>query len=91
MYLISPTTLLLALVLASPALYHAFVTGDLSVLGALVRFLIAVPVAVVMVALLRTLTAAYRNPKKGVPAALAGRTEAQRSEALHGEIEDSKK
>ncbi len=60
MFLILPSTLLLASLIAGPALYHAFVVGDLSVTSALARFLIAVPVAAIMTAALRWLTASYR-------------------------------
>jgi hypothetical protein len=60
-FLILPSTLLLAGLIASPALWHAFVTGDLSVSAALARFLIAVPVSGLMMAVLRGLTASYRS------------------------------
>jgi hypothetical protein len=63
-YLISPSTLLLAAVLSSPALYHGFVVRDQDVTSALIRFLIAVPVAVVMIAVLHALTSGYRKSKR---------------------------
>jgi hypothetical protein len=43
-----PSVLLLALLLSSTALWSAFVEGSMSVTTALIRFLIAVPVAAVM-------------------------------------------
>jgi hypothetical protein len=59
MSLIRPSTLLLAALMASPALYQAFVTQTLDVEDALIRFLIAVPVAMVMLAGLRLITAGH--------------------------------
>ncbi|MEN3309551.1 MAG: hypothetical protein V7603_5753 [Micromonosporaceae bacterium] len=61
MFLILPSTLLLAGLIASPALWHAFVVGDLSTSTALARFLIAVPVSGLMMAILRGLTSGYRS------------------------------
>lgn len=55
------STLLLAAVLASPALWQAFVVGDLDVSTALTRYLIAVLVAAAMLALFRMLTRAYHE------------------------------
>jgi hypothetical protein len=53
-------TLLLAAVLAGPAIWRATVTGDLDPRTALMRFLIAVPVAGVMLAFLRSLATGYQ-------------------------------
>jgi phosphotransferase system glucose/maltose/N-acetylglucosamine-specific IIC component len=55
------STLLLAAILASPALYQAFVIGDLDIFTALVRYLIAILVAAVMIGLFRMLTRAYHE------------------------------
>jgi hypothetical protein len=55
------STLLLAAVLASPALWQAFVIGDLDVSTALLRYLIAVLVAAAMLALFRMLVRAYHE------------------------------
>ncbi|MGC9669186.1 hypothetical protein ACNTMW_21840 [Planosporangium sp. 12N6] len=55
------STLLLAGLLDSPALYHAFVLHDLDYTSALVRYLIAVVVAAVMLALLRGLANGYKS------------------------------
>ena len=44
-----PSVLVLAVLLSSTALWSAFVDGSLDVTTALIRFLIAVPVAAVMV------------------------------------------
>lgn len=68
MSLIRPSTLLVAGLMASPALYQAFVTQTLDVEVALLRFLIAVPVAMLMLAGLRMIT---------------GDHEAQRQRARH--------
>lgn len=57
-----PSVLLLALTLTSPALWSAFVTGSMSVTTALIRFLIAVPVAAGMLVLLRMVTDSYHRP-----------------------------
>jgi hypothetical protein len=57
-----PSVLLLALMLTSPALWSAFVTGSMSVTTALIRFLIAVPVAAGMLVLLRMVTESYHRP-----------------------------
>ncbi|WP_433051005.1 hypothetical protein [Dactylosporangium sp. CS-033363] len=53
------STLFLALLIASPALYAGFVTHALSMQTALLRLLIAVPVAAVMLALFRMITGGY--------------------------------
>lgn len=57
-----PSVLLLALTLTSPALWSALVTGSMSVTTALIRFLIAVPVAAGMLVLLRMVTESYHRP-----------------------------
>jgi hypothetical protein len=57
-------TLFLALVLASPALYAAFWTHTLDPQTALLRLLIAVPVAAVMLAIVRAVTRTYRMEKR---------------------------
>lgn len=59
--MIRPVVLLLAAVMAAPAIWQAAVDGQLDLNSALTRFLIAVPVAIVMVAGLRLLTADYRR------------------------------
>lgn len=50
------STLFVALLIASPALWSAFVTKELDPTTALLRFLIAVPVAAVMLAVVRMVT-----------------------------------
>jgi hypothetical protein len=52
-------TLLLAALLDSPALWHAFVKHDMDPVAALTRYLIAVVVAAVMLAMLRGLANGY--------------------------------
>ncbi|GGS86482.1 hypothetical protein GCM10010156_51270 [Planobispora rosea] len=59
MLLANPLTLLLALVLAGPALWHAFVLEDLDIATALVRYLIAVFVSGLMLSAVRRVTAPY--------------------------------
>jgi hypothetical protein len=63
MGLIRPSVLLLALVMSAPALYRYFILQDLDVTDALARYLIAVPVAAVMLAFLRFVTNGYGRPK----------------------------
>ena len=53
------SVLLLAAVLASPALWHAFVVGDLDLDTALIRYLIAVLIASFMLGFLRMLYNTY--------------------------------
>ncbi|WP_344614829.1 hypothetical protein [Dactylosporangium salmoneum] len=85
-------TLFLALLLASPALYAGFVTHQLDAKTALLRLLIAVPVAAVMLGLFRMVTRGYgkqkdeqakRPPEEGTAA--AGDHEPLRAEAVAGE------
>jgi len=54
----SPLTLLLAAALASPTLVSAF-NGDTDIDDAALRFLICVPVAAIMLAVLRSLTSGF--------------------------------
>ena len=57
MSIASPSTLLMAGLLASPTLYHALNgSGDASLTDAATRYLICVPVAAIMLWLLRTVT-----------------------------------
>ncbi|MEO6700011.1 MAG: hypothetical protein ABI140_20430 [Jatrophihabitantaceae bacterium] len=65
-----PSVLLLALVLSGSTLWSAFMDGSMSVTTALIRFLIAVPVAALMMHLFTLVTASY-HPK---PAASQQRT-----------------
>lgn len=59
--MLRPSVLVLALILSSRAWWAALVDQQLSIVTALIWFLIAVPVAGLMLAGLRTLTAAYRR------------------------------
>lgn len=56
-----PSVLVLALVLSGSTLWSAIMDGSMSVTTALVRFLIAVPVAAGMLHVLRSLTASYHQ------------------------------
>jgi len=58
--MIRPATLVVAAVLASPALWQGFVTGTIPVSSALERYLLAVLVSAVMMAAIRALTDPYR-------------------------------
>lgn len=60
MRLASGSTLALAALLDGPALWHAFGTHEMDASTALLRYLIAVPVSAVLLAVLRAVTAPYR-------------------------------
>lgn len=66
--LLRPLTVLMAALMASPALWAGFVTGKLDVRSAMIRFLVAVPVAMLMLAGMRALTASYRRAQNPKPA-----------------------
>lgn len=68
MALARPSTLVLAAAIDSPAIWHAAVVHDLPGSAALLRYLIAVPVAAVMLAVLGALTAPYRRPDAPIQA-----------------------
>lgn len=78
-----PSVLLLALTLSSPALWSALVTESMSVTTALLRFLIAVPVAAGMLVLLRMVTASYHRPT-GRPHPRPGSTQRPSSDHRNG-------
>jgi hypothetical protein len=75
------STLFLAAAIASPALYKAFVTHTLDPQTALLRLLIAVPVAAIMLAVLRAITRDYGRDKEK-PAEPAIRAEAVTGEPM---------
>jgi signal transduction histidine kinase len=81
----TPSTLLLAGVADSPALYDAFVTGQMDVPTALMRYLIAVIVCGIMLAGLRSLTNGYKEERlraeEAVRAAAAAEAAAEAAEA----------
>ncbi|MDG6102011.1 hypothetical protein Daura_45240 [Dactylosporangium aurantiacum] len=82
------STLFLALVIASPALYATFVTHQLDVETGLLRLLVAVPVAAVMLAVFRLVTRDYGRPgdrPKGPATEPPGDEEPLRAEAVAGE------
>jgi hypothetical protein len=61
------SVLLFALVMSAPALYR-FVLDEISLIEMLVRFLIAVPIAAILLAGLRFVTAGYGRPDEpGIP------------------------
>jgi hypothetical protein len=57
--MLRPSVLGLAVLLSMPALWAAFAAGSLGITTALIRFLVAVPVAALMLMLLRKVTAGY--------------------------------
>ena len=76
--MLRPSVLGLAILLSTPALWSAFATGSMGITTALTRFLIAVPVAALMLSLLRMVTASYSRQalRRQVAAAIAARAEA---------------
>ena len=61
MGLIRPSVLLFAVVMTAPALYR-YMTGELDITSVLMRYLIAVPIAAILLAGLRFVTAGYGEP-----------------------------
>jgi len=84
MSIASPTTLLLAAVLAAPAIYGATVDGTVDISDAATRYLIAVPLAAVMLWLLRTVTKSYGRVTPKPPARRANDA-SDDDEALEGD------
>ena len=76
--MLRPSVLLLAILLSTPALWSAFAAGSMGITTALIRFLIAVPVAALMLALLRMVTSGYSRQalRRQLAAAVAARAEA---------------
>ena len=68
MTLSRPSTLGLAALLDGPAFWAAYVNHDLSPSTAWLRFLIAVPVAAVMLSVLRGVVNGYSNPPASIQA-----------------------
>lgn len=65
--MIRPSVLLFALLMSAPALYR-YVLDEIDVTEVLVRFLIAVPIAAILLAGLRFVTAGYgRTEEPGTP------------------------
>jgi hypothetical protein len=71
------STLLLAAALAGPALYGAFLTHQLDVRSALLRLLLAIPVAAIMLAVVRSIADGYTKAN--------GAKKPIRAEAVAGE------
>jgi hypothetical protein len=66
---IRPSVLLFALLMSAPALYR-YLTDEVDISQVLIRFLIAVPIAAVLLAGLRFVTAGYgRTEEPGTPTA----------------------
>jgi hypothetical protein len=64
---IRPSVLVFALLITAPALYR-YVLDEVDIGQVLIRFLIAVPVAAILLAGLRFVTAGYgRKPEPGTP------------------------
>jgi hypothetical protein len=68
---IRPSVLLFAFVISAPALYR-YVLDQLDLTDVLIRFIIAVPIAALLLAALRFVTAGYgRNEEDGEPESTA--------------------
>jgi membrane protein implicated in regulation of membrane protease activity len=80
--MLRPAVLGLAVVLSAPALWAAFAAGSMGVTTALIRFLIAVPVAALMLALLQMVTASYSRQalRRTMAAAVAARVDDAREQ-----------
>jgi hypothetical protein len=78
------STLFVAVAISSPALYAGFWTHTLDAKTALLRFLIAVPVAAVMLAIVRTVTRDYGKDKPNKEPAI-------RAQAIAGEPVDQRR
>jgi len=78
-----PSVLGLALLLSTPALWAAFASGSMGVTTALIRFLIAVPVAALMLSLLRMVTEGYASSaaRRARAALIAAAAESQNQQA----------
>jgi hypothetical protein len=81
--MLRPSVLGLAVLLSVPALWSAFAMGSMGITTALIRFLIAEPVAALMLALLRMVTAGYSRQalRRQLAAAVADRAEAHGQQA----------
>jgi hypothetical protein len=81
------STLFLALAIASPALYTAFVKHTLDPTTAMLRLLIAVPVAAIMLGIVRAVTRDYGKdkPRRAAKSSEPGGHEPVRAEAVTGE------
>jgi hypothetical protein len=74
---IRPSVLLFALLMTAPALYR-YVLDEVDISELLIRFLIAVPIAAILLAGLRFVTAGYgRTEQRGVPTNPTANTSAQ--------------
>jgi len=69
--MIRPSVLLFALLMSAPALYR-FVLDEIDITEALLRFLIAVPIAAILLAALRFVTAGYGKSAEVADAEDAG-------------------
>ena len=73
--------LFIAVVISSPALWQALVVGSMPVETALIRFLIAMPVAAVMVFAFRSATAGSRRARQAAPQRREAAQDSQRDGA----------
>jgi hypothetical protein len=64
---IRPSVLLFALIITAPAVYR-YANGQLDITSLLARFLIAVPIAAILIAGLRFVTAGYGRQDEEEPA-----------------------
>ena len=84
--MLRPAVLGLAVLLSTPALWAAFAAGSMGITTALIRFLVAVPVAALMVTLLGKVTASYSRQalRRQITAAVAAAEIRDRQAAERG-------
>ena len=64
--MIKPSVLLFALLISAPAWYRLLL-DEVDLIQVLIRFLVAVPIAAIMVAGLRLVTTGYGKPEPAIP------------------------
>jgi hypothetical protein len=75
--MIRPSVLLFALLMSAPAIYR-YVLDQVDITELLVRFLIAVPIAAVLLAMLRFVTAGYGRTEEPATPVTPGAKDAER-------------
>ena len=78
--MIRPSVLWFALLISAPALYR-YVLDEVDITAVLLRFLIAVPIAAILLAALRFITAGYGKKADAGPATPVTPTPADRPDA----------
>jgi hypothetical protein len=74
-FLIQPSVIALATIIAGPAIYGAFVSHDVTITAMLGRYVLAIALSAVLMSMLRGLTASYRGHRRNPPASGGGEAE----------------